>query len=147
MHCSPLTGMVFENWINFMDELKLPMCHLLNASVCEEMPQIAARIRKRNDEVIGHGYTNSERQSDMDEATEAAMIAQANGTDAGDFGAWWSERRALRLFVSGEPGERGAGQLRVACRGHPNQLKEQGQRPRRRFMLQCTHMLQCTGLR
>ena len=40
----------------------------------EEMAQIAARIRQRGDEVIGHGYTNSERQSDMDEATEGAMI-------------------------------------------------------------------------
>jgi allantoinase len=82
-----------------MDELKLPMCHLLNASVCEEMPQIAARIRQRGDEVIGHGYTNSERQSDMDEATEAAMIAQATKTLAescgkrpyGWMGPWISE--------------------------------------------------------
>ena len=82
-----------------MDELKLPMCHLLNASVCEEMPQIAARIRQRGDEVIGHGYTNSERQSDMDEANEAAMIAHATKTLAescgrrpyGWMGPWISE--------------------------------------------------------
>jgi allantoinase len=63
-----------------MDELKFPMCHLLNAAVCEEMPQIPARIRQRGDEVIGHGYTNSERQSDMDAAAEAAMIAHATST-------------------------------------------------------------------
>jgi peptidoglycan/xylan/chitin deacetylase (PgdA/CDA1 family) len=56
------------------------MCHLLNASVCEEMPQIPARIRQRGDEVIGHGYTNSERQSDMDAETEAKMIAHATAT-------------------------------------------------------------------
>ena len=30
---------------DLMDEMKLPMCHLLNASVCEEMPQIPSRIR------------------------------------------------------------------------------------------------------
>jgi hypothetical protein len=35
---------------DMMDEFKLPMCHLLNASVCEEMPQIAARVRQRGDE-------------------------------------------------------------------------------------------------
>src|SRR5215211_2364209 len=58
-------------------ELGLPLCHLLNASVCEHCPQIVARIQERGDEVIGHGYTNSERQSDMDEPTEAAMIANA----------------------------------------------------------------------
>lgn len=62
---------------DMMGELALPLCHLLNASVCETMPQIPARIRLRNDEVIGHGYTNSERQSDMDEKTEAEMIRDA----------------------------------------------------------------------
>jgi peptidoglycan/xylan/chitin deacetylase (PgdA/CDA1 family) len=63
-----------------MDALKLPMCHLLNASVCEHMPQIPVRIKKRGDEVVGHGFTNSERQSEMDEATEAAMIRNATKT-------------------------------------------------------------------
>jgi len=62
---------------DMMDELGLPMCHLLNASVCEKMPQIPSRIRQRGDEIVGHGYTNSERQSDMDEATESAMIQNA----------------------------------------------------------------------
>lgn len=65
---------------DMMDELGLPMCHLLNASVCGTMPQIPARIRSRGDEVIGHGYTNSERQSEMDEPTEAAMIQHAAAT-------------------------------------------------------------------
>lgn len=59
---------------DMMDALGLPLCHLINASACETMPQISARIRTRGDEVIGHGFTNSETQSDMDEATEAAMI-------------------------------------------------------------------------
>lgn len=65
---------------DLMDDLKWPMCHLINSSVCEEMPQITARIRQRGDEVIGHGYTNSERQVDMDAATEAEMIARATAT-------------------------------------------------------------------
>jgi peptidoglycan/xylan/chitin deacetylase (PgdA/CDA1 family) len=62
---------------SLMEKYKLPMCHLLNASVCERCPQIIAKIRERGDEIIGHGYTNSERQSDMDERTEAAMIGGA----------------------------------------------------------------------
>lgn len=62
---------------DMMDELALPMCHLLNGAVCEQAPQIVARIRDRNDEVVGHGYTNSERQSEMDEAAEADMIRRA----------------------------------------------------------------------
>lgn len=65
---------------DLMDSLGLPMCHLLNASVCEGMPQIARRIAERGDEVVGHGYTNSERQSDMDETTERAMIRHATET-------------------------------------------------------------------
>jgi polysaccharide deacetylase len=65
---------------DMMDELKLPMCHLINSVVCEEMPQIVARIRTRGDEVVGHGYTNSERQSDMDADAEAQMIAHTTAT-------------------------------------------------------------------
>lgn len=71
---------------DMMDEFKLPMCHLINASVCEQMPQIPERIRQRGDEVIGHGYTNSERQSEMDEATETAMIRNATETLAAHCG-------------------------------------------------------------
>ena len=62
---------------DLMDELGLPLCHLLNAAVCEYFPQIVDRIRRRGDEVVGHGYTNSERQSEMDEPTETAMIQKA----------------------------------------------------------------------
>ena len=84
---------------DMMDELQLPMCHLLNASVCEDMPQIIARIKQRGDEVVGHGYTNSERQSDMDADAEARMIAHATKTltescgqrPAGWMGPWISE--------------------------------------------------------
>ena len=65
---------------DLMEELGLPMCHLLNASVCETMPQIPERIALRRDEVVGHGFTNSERQSDMDESTERAMIQDATST-------------------------------------------------------------------
>jgi peptidoglycan/xylan/chitin deacetylase (PgdA/CDA1 family) len=62
---------------DLVEKYKLPMCHLLNAAVCERCPQIVSRIRGRGDEVIGHGYTNSERQSEMDEASEARMIGEA----------------------------------------------------------------------
>jgi peptidoglycan/xylan/chitin deacetylase (PgdA/CDA1 family) len=62
---------------DLFDKLGWPLCHLFNASICESIPQIVERIRHRNDEVVGHGFSNSERQSDMDEATEAAMITRA----------------------------------------------------------------------
>jgi len=71
---------------SLMDRLKLPLCHLLNASVCERYPQIIAKIGERGDEIVGHGYTNSERQSDMDERAEAAMIRDATATLAKHLG-------------------------------------------------------------
>lgn len=59
------------------EELGLPMCHLINAGIYDRNPQIAARIRQRGDEIVGHGITNSERQADFDEAGEAALIREA----------------------------------------------------------------------
>src|ERR1700691_3967678 len=47
------------------DRLDWPLCHLLNSTVCDEHPQIVARIKARGDEVVGHGRTNSERQNDL----------------------------------------------------------------------------------
>lgn len=71
---------------DLMDELGLPLCHLLNASICGRYPQIVERIRSRGDEVVGHGYTNSERQSEMDAAAEAAMIRNSTEILARHFG-------------------------------------------------------------
>jgi len=84
---------------DLMEELGLPLAHLINASVCEECPQIVARIIERGDEIVGHGYTNSERQSDMEEAEEAAMIARStqiltqsfNRRPLGWMGPWIAE--------------------------------------------------------
>ncbi len=69
---------------DLMDELGLPLCHLLNSSVCQAQPQIVKRILQRGDEVVGHGRTNSERQADLDEASETALIREATSilTDA-----------------------------------------------------------------
>ncbi|HSR56222.1 MAG TPA: polysaccharide deacetylase, partial [Alphaproteobacteria bacterium] len=65
---------------DLMQDFGLPMCHLLNASVCEAFPDIPEAIKGRGDEVVGHGYSNSERQADMDEATEKSMINKATET-------------------------------------------------------------------
>ena len=59
------------------DELGLPLCHLINSSVYDRCPQIIERIKKRGDEIVGHGRTNSERQGDLDEASEAQLIREA----------------------------------------------------------------------
>jgi len=71
---------------DLMDELGLPLCHLLNSTVCESQPQIIDRIKKRGDEVVGHGRTNSERQSDLDESSEKALIEEATSVLTSAFG-------------------------------------------------------------
>jgi allantoinase len=72
---------------DLMDELGLPMCHLLNSTVCEYAPQIPKRIRLRRDEVVGHGRTNSEKQNAYDAAGEAELIREATGVLTSTFGA------------------------------------------------------------
>jgi peptidoglycan/xylan/chitin deacetylase (PgdA/CDA1 family) len=59
------------------DEFGLPMCHLINSTVYDRCPQIVARIKARQDEIVGHGRTNSERQGDLDEPNEARLIREA----------------------------------------------------------------------
>src|SRR6202161_2656269 len=38
-------------FFDLMEELGLPLCHLLNSSVCQSHPQIVERIKKRGDDV------------------------------------------------------------------------------------------------
>ena len=71
---------------DLMEELGLPLCHLINSTVCETHPQIVERIRQRGDDIVGHGRTNSERQSDLDEASEKAIIDEATRVLADAFG-------------------------------------------------------------
>ncbi len=81
------------------DQLGLPLCHLINSSVSERHPQIVARIRARGDEIVGHGRTNSERQADLPEEEERALILEATEVLArvhgvrpeGWMGPWISE--------------------------------------------------------
>ncbi len=50
---------------DLMEQLRLPLCHLINSTVSERYPQIVDRIARRGDEIVGHGRTNSERQADL----------------------------------------------------------------------------------
>ncbi|MDA0983745.1 MAG: polysaccharide deacetylase family protein [Proteobacteria bacterium] len=65
---------------DMMDELGAPMSHNMNSTVLERHPEILERIRKRGDEIIGHGRTNSERQSGMWEEDEKRLIDDCTST-------------------------------------------------------------------
>ena len=61
--------------LELLDQLALPATVLLNGSLYDHAPQLAAAHRARGDEIAGHGWTNSERQTLLSEAEERRMIA------------------------------------------------------------------------
>ena len=86
---------------DLFDELELPACLLVNSAVYDYAPQVLERARVRGDEIVAHGRTNSERQGDLGEAAERALIHEATTTIArhegqmpqGWLGPWISETK------------------------------------------------------
>ena len=63
--------------LELFDALDLPATVLANSAMYDHAPQLMAAHRARGDEIAGHGRTNSERQSTLDEAAERALITEA----------------------------------------------------------------------
>jgi allantoinase len=88
--------------IDLLDALNLPASVLINSDIYAGAPGLAEAFRARDDEFVGHGRTNSERQGILDDAEEAALIAEATGIIAraegaapkGWLGPWISQSRA-----------------------------------------------------
>jgi len=84
-----------------LDELALPATALVNSAMYDYAPSVVAAHRRRGDEIAGHGRTNAERQSVLDEAAERALIAEATARltneegrpPAGWLGPWIAESR------------------------------------------------------
>jgi len=68
--------------IEMFDALDLPVSVLANSAMYDYAPALMAAHRARGDEVLGHGRTNAERQSVLDEAAEARLIAEASAVIA-----------------------------------------------------------------
>lgn len=66
--------------LDLMDELKLPASHNVNSYLYDVHPEIFHRIRDRGDEIIGHGRTNSETQSNMWEEDEMRLISEVTNS-------------------------------------------------------------------
>jgi allantoinase len=62
--------------LDLFDELSLPATVLLNSSLYDYCPEVVAACRARGDEIAGHGRSNAERQSVLDDADEAVLIAE-----------------------------------------------------------------------
>ncbi len=88
--------------LDLFDTLAFPCSALVNASLYEHAPEIPRALRARGDEIVAHGWTNSERQGSLDEDAERALIAattrrieEAEGkAPRGWLGPWISESRA-----------------------------------------------------
>lgn len=64
------------------DAFDVPVEAQMNTAIYEHCPDIPAALRRRGDEILGHGITNSEEQGELDEDQEAALIAQVTETIA-----------------------------------------------------------------
>jgi allantoinase len=66
--------------LELADEYKLPYAALINTELYDYCPELVEAFRKRGDEIVAHGRTNSERQADMKPDEERRCIQEA--TDA-----------------------------------------------------------------
>ena len=53
-----------------------PLAVLANGSVYDVCPEVLDACRRRGDEMVGHGRTNSERQADMSPDVERTMLGE-----------------------------------------------------------------------
>jgi allantoinase len=85
--------------IELFDELALPTGALINTALYEHCPEVVEALAARGDEIIAHGHTNAERQGQLAEADERALIehcrdriARAHGrAPTGWLSPWISE--------------------------------------------------------
>jgi peptidoglycan/xylan/chitin deacetylase (PgdA/CDA1 family) len=73
--------------LELFDRLALPISLLVNSEVYDHCPEVVAAFRRRGDELVGHGRTNSEHQNDFDEAGEAILIREVRDAIARHEGA------------------------------------------------------------
>ncbi|MEM7063561.1 MAG: polysaccharide deacetylase family protein [Cyanobacteria bacterium P01_B01_bin.77] len=62
--------------LELFETLGLPVALLVNSTLYDYCPEVIAAFRDRNDEIVAHGRTNSERQSVLSEAAETALIRE-----------------------------------------------------------------------
>ncbi|SCK60994.1 hypothetical protein VAR608DRAFT_6921 [Variovorax sp. HW608] len=85
--------------LELFDSLGMVCATLLNTALYDHCPELVAASVARGDELIGHGHSNAERQGDMGETAEAAllarcrarMLAESGKAPAGWLSPWISE--------------------------------------------------------
>jgi hypothetical protein len=85
--------------MEMLDEFGIPASMLMNTEMFTQCPQVVSAVRKRGDEIVGHGRTNAERQGTMPEGEEQNLIREVVDTirketgqpPIGWLGPWVSE--------------------------------------------------------
>ncbi|HEX9397962.1 MAG TPA: polysaccharide deacetylase family protein [Burkholderiales bacterium] len=78
--------------LELFDELKLPVGAIINTALYDYCPDVVAAFVRRGDELIGHGHTNSERQSDLTEDRERELLKYCReriGKESGQIPSGW----------------------------------------------------------
>ena len=118
----------FWRMMEMFDDLDIPVQAQLNTAVYEHCPAVVERLRRRGDEILGHGITNSEEQGLLPEDAERSLIETATGIIAREEGAppagWmtpWLSESDVTLDLLKECGYRYV--LDWACDDQPIWLK------------------------
>lgn len=85
--------------LELFDHLNLPVALLVNSTIYDYCPEVVTAFRDRHDEIVAHGRTNSERQSNLTEVEERSLIqettdilaAHEGHIPAGWLGPWISQ--------------------------------------------------------
>jgi len=99
--------------LELFDDLKLPAAAIINTALYDYCPEVVEACVKRGDELVAHGHTNSERQSDLSEADEKrllqdckARIKRASGQDPSGWLSPWISESHLTPDLLAEAGYR-----------------------------------------
>ncbi len=65
---------------DLFDDLGIPIEAQMNTEIYDVCPDIPERLRKRGDEILGHGATNSEEQGHLSEEMERELIERVTAT-------------------------------------------------------------------
>ena len=65
--------------LEFADAHELPYALLINSELYDYCPELVAAFAARGDEIVGHGRTNGERQTEMKLDEERRAILEATG--------------------------------------------------------------------
>ena len=60
--------------LDLFDQLEMPTGTLINTALYDYCPEVIKAFVDRGDELIGHGHTNSQRQSDMSQEEELGLL-------------------------------------------------------------------------